>query len=116
MRYDLQVPRDEWLLLSPGELLHFGAFGEQSWEVRAVSSDWRFVICTYQPPDDVIYYTVIDQQRGVRGADNFHSLGYETPEEIASAMSMFESGEAEVSWRSGNHVLLDITKRVPVLP
>lgn len=71
-----------------------------AWTVRAVSSDGRWAICTV--PFNVrrtVLYTVLDFDDGVRGPDNYFGLGYETPEEIASAMARFEAGDAEVTVR-----------------
>jgi hypothetical protein len=90
---------------------------------RAVSSDGRWVICTRPvddqdraevgedgartvPDDATVIYTVIDFDDGVRGTDNYGGLGYETEQEIADALAMFETGDAEVSVRYD--VLLDI--------
>lgn len=70
------------------------------WTVRAVSTDGRWAILT--KPHNVaqtVLYTVVDFDDGVRGPDNYGSLGYESPEEIERAMGMFVAGEAEVSVR-----------------
>ena len=70
------------------------------WTVRAVSPDGRWAILT--KPHNLqrtVLYTVIDFDSGVRGPDNYGSLGYETPEQIAAAMERFVTGDAEVSVR-----------------
>lgn len=82
---------------------------KQRYTVRAVSADGRWVICT-KPFNlqHTVLYTVIDFDSGVRGPDNYGSLGYETPEQIARAMARFEAGDAEVSYRYD--VYLDIAE------
>ena len=95
------------------------AFAAEShpFTVRAVSRNRRWVICTrpflaadrgeFPDADDfMVIYTVIDWDSGVRGPDDYHGLGYETPEQIAQALEMFETGDAEISVRSD--VYLDV--------
>lgn len=97
---------------------------KRQWTVRAVTNAGRFAILT-QPFNlqRTVLYTVIDFDRGVRGRDNYYGLGYETPEDIASALHEFQHtedgspqcenndsfcrGGADVSFRSGNHERLD---------
>jgi hypothetical protein len=97
------------------------------WTVRGVTKAGRFAILT-QPFNlkRTVLYSVIDFDRGVRGRDNFHGLGYETDEQIVDALHNFQHtedgdawtrdqcsdewcrGQADVSFRSGGHVRLDI--------
>lgn len=89
---------------------------ERPFTVRAISADGRWVICTRPvndhdraeldedgdrtvPDDATVIYTVIDFDDGVRGPDNYGGLGYETKQEIAEALAMFEADDAEVSVR-----------------
>lgn len=60
--------------------------------VRAVSN--RYVILT-KPfnLEHTVLYTVIDWESGVRGPDNYYSLGYETQEEIDHAMALFNGAD-----------------------
>jgi hypothetical protein len=73
---------------------------KQRYTVRAVSADGRWAICT-KPfnPRRTVLYTIIDFDDGVRGPDNYGGLGYETPEQIADAMTRLEAGDAAVSVR-----------------
>lgn len=100
---------------------------KRSWTVRGVTRAGRFVILT-QPFNlrRTVLYTVVDFDRGVRGRDNFYGLGYETDQQVADALHNFQHSEddtawtpegclrgwcrgtAEVSYRSNNHVRLDI--------
>lgn len=82
-----------------GDKIRF-AEERNSYTVQVVSSDGRWAVCTkvFAPADTVIY-TVVDFEDQVRGRDNFHGLGYETPEECRRACGMFESGEATYSHR-----------------
>lgn len=96
---------------------------KRKWTVRGVTRAGRFVILT-QPFNlkRTVLYTVIDFDRGVRGRDDMYGVGYETDEDIASALHQFQHtedgspqcadnscfGSLDVSFRSGNHVRLDI--------
>lgn len=94
------------------------------WTVRAVTKHGRFVILT-QPFNlkRTVLYTVIDFDRGVRGRDDMYGVGYETDDNIARAIHQFQHteddhrprcdeddcmGSLDVSFRSYNHVRLDI--------
>jgi len=99
------------------------ASSKRRWTVRGVTRAGRFVILT-QPFNlqHTVLYTVIDFERGVRGKDDHYGLGYESDEDIADALHMFQHAEdesrvcderychgaANVSFRSGNHVRLDL--------
>lgn len=108
------------------------ADSKRAWTVRGVTRGGRFVILT-QPFNlkRTVLYSVIDFDRGVRGKDNCYGLGYETDDQVADALHQFQhtenddlpigqharpdcddewcAGSAEVSFRSGNHVRLDMT-------
>lgn len=62
-----------------------------SWTVRAISRSGRFVCCTREHQAEGPQYTVLDLQRGIRGTDNFHGLGYETDDECSEALECFEA-------------------------
>lgn len=105
----------------------------QRWTVRGVTTGGRFAILT-KPFNfqRTVLYTVIDFERGVRGRDNHHGLGYESDEQVAAALAAFQATEddlpgqrareaeergetswpsvfaAEVSHRTANHTKLDI--------
>lgn len=65
--------------------------GEQ-WTVQAISRSGRFVACTKPfPEQDTVQYTVMDLEAGIRGTDNYGSLGYETAEECVEALACFEA-------------------------
>lgn len=107
------------------------ASSKRAWTVRGVTDRGRFVILT-QPFNvrRTVLYTVIDFDRGIRGRDNYYGLGYESDADVAAALHDFQHtesgtgqcpentfdvdkwchGGAEVSFRSGNHVRLDITR------
>lgn len=107
--------------LRVGDRVRFGAT-KQRWAVQAVTDQGRFAILT-KPfnAQRTVLYTIVDFDRGVRGKDNFHGLGYETPEDIAEALHGLQHtedddrtcegdwciGGVEVSYRSGNHIRLD---------
>lgn len=80
------------------------------WTVKAVSVCGRFAILT--KPFNLrrtVLYTVADFDAGVRGPDDrVFGPGYETDEQIARALAMFEAGDAEVSVR--HDVPLDIAE------
>lgn len=101
---------------------------KQRWTVKGVTAAGRFVILTkpFNPKPSVLY-TVIDFDRGVRGRDDMYGIGYDTDDKMAAAVHMFQHtedadgakalnlcdedrcfGQPEVSFRSGNHVRLDI--------
>lgn len=105
---------------------------KRPWTVRGVTRGGRFVVLTKpHNPMRTVLYSVIDFDRGVRGRDDHYGLGYESDEQIAAAIHCFqhtedadppevtnecagwESGDwciggADVSFRSANHVRLDI--------
>lgn len=73
-----------------------------NYKVRAVSPDGRYVILT-RPFNlrRTVFYTIIDFKLGVRGTDNrIFDMGYETPEQVESAMTELAEGRAEVSYRN----------------
>jgi hypothetical protein len=115
--------------LAVGDRVKF-AEEAQRYTVRAVTRGGRFAICT-KPfnPRRTVLYSVIDFRRGVRGRDNYYGLGYESDEDIASALHQFQHtededppevtndcefdggwchGGAEVSGRTANHITLRI--------
>lgn len=106
MRMRLRREPVERIALGVGDRVRFK--GErQRYTVRAVSSDGRWVICT--KPFNLqrtVLYTVVDFDSGVRGPDNYGGLGYESEQQIAEALDMFEADDAEVSVRYD--VYLDI--------
>lgn len=101
------------------------------WDVRAVTTGGRFAILT-QPAEEGVHYTIVDRERYVRGQDNYHGLGYESDDDIAEVLHALQHteddthsndfctlpngtrigdlciGQADVSFRDGNHVRLDI--------
>lgn len=93
----------------PGARVQF-AESKRWWKVRAVSEDGRFAILT--SPFNLrktLFYTIIDNQRGVRGPDDrIFSSGYETDEQIADRMRELEAGEIKVTQRSSRYIELDI--------
>lgn len=123
--------REEAILVEPRPSLAAGdkvrlAHGKRRWDVRGVTRGGRFVILT-QPFNvrHTVLYAVIDFDRGVRGRDDYYGLGYETDEQVADALHEFQHtedethrlpscdegclGGADVSYRTGNHVRLDLT-------
>lgn len=78
------------LSLVVGDRVRFVEEG-QRYTVRAVTSGGRFAICT-KPFNlkHTVLYTVIDFERGVRGADNYYGLGYETDEQVSEAAHCFD--------------------------
>lgn len=111
LRMRLQRYPVERVAMAVGDKVKFAA-EKMPYTVRAVSSDGRWVICT-KPfnPRRTVLYTVIDFDSNLRGPDNYGSLGYESPEQIADALAMFEAGDAEVSVR--HDLRLDIEQVVP---
>jgi hypothetical protein len=91
--------------LGVGDRVRFRGEKQARFKVRARGS--RFVILT-KPFNarQTCIYTVIDVEQGIRGTDNYGGLGYDTSEEIAEAVDLFNRGEARVSVR--NNVSLDI--------
>lgn len=120
------------IVLKKGDKVKLAA-QKQQWTVRGVTERGRFAILT-KPFNlkHTVLYTVIDFERGVRGRDNCHGLGYETDEQIADALEAFQATEddlsgqrahlaaergetswpsvfsAEVSHRTANYLNLDI--------
>lgn len=79
--------------LRPGDRVQF-TDSRRWWKVRAMSE--RHVILT--SPFNLkrtVLYTIIDWERGVRGPDNCHSVGYETPAEIEDALVRLSQPEGE---------------------
>lgn len=107
-KYGIRLRQDsvERVALAVGDKVKF-ASQKRPYTVRAITSDGRFVICT-KPfnPQRTVLYTVIDFDTGRRGPDDYGGLGYETPEQIASALARFDDGDAEVTVR--HDVYLDI--------
>jgi hypothetical protein len=102
----------ERVALSVGDRVKFES-EKRPYTVRAVSGDGRWVICT-KPLNlrHTVIYTVVDFDSDVRGPDDLiFGLGYESDEDIASAMGMFEAGDAEVSVR--HDLRLDIEQVIP---
>jgi len=89
----------ERLELAVGDKITFEE-EKRPYTVRAVSGDGRWVICT-KPFNlqHTVLYSIVDFDSAVRGPDDYHGLGYETPGEIAAAMARLEAGDAEVSVR-----------------
>lgn len=110
--YGMRLTREpaERVELAVGNHVRFIRDHDGPFEVRAISSDGRWVILTrpYDGPEASVIYTVLDFDSGVRGADNYGGLGYETDEQIAEALARFEAGDAEVSVR--HDVYLDIAE------
>jgi hypothetical protein len=73
----------------------------QPFTIQQVSPDGRFAIGT-RPFNlkRTVHYTVIDFAEGVRGADNHYGVGYETQDEIDSAMDCLVRGKIAVSYRN----------------
>ncbi|MFI5436100.1 hypothetical protein ACHMZP_31335 [Rhodococcus baikonurensis] len=70
------------------------------WTVRAVSDDHQFVILTRPNPEgEGVHYTVIDNNRGVRGPASVWGNGYETDDQIARSLHDLVDGRSEVSRR-----------------
>jgi hypothetical protein len=70
------------------------------WTVRAVSDDHQFVILTRPNPEgEGVIYTIIDNNRGVRGPASIWGYGYETDDQIARSLSDLVGGRSEVSRR-----------------
>jgi hypothetical protein len=108
--------------LTNGDRVRFAAEA-QRWTVRAVTAGGRFAILT--KPFNLqrtVLYSVVDFKRGVRGRDDHYGLGYETDEQVAAALEMFQVTEtredgkagrwdsasgADVSYRTANHMPLD---------
>lgn len=91
--------------LAVGDRVRFRGERQARFKVQARGD--RFVILT--KPFNARHcciYTVIDLEQGIRGTDDYGGLGYESEQEIAEAMAMFDSGDAGVSYR--NNVSLDI--------
>lgn len=85
--------------VQPGDKIGFEE-ERNSYTVRAVSTDGRWVVCTKQfAALDTVLYAVVDFQEQLRGRDNYGGLGYETRAQCQRAVEMFESGEAEHSRR-----------------
>ena len=80
------------------------------WKVRAVSDNGHFVILTSPfNLQKTVIYTIIDNERGVRGPDNMiFSSGYESDNDVAERMRELVAGEIEVSKRPSRYVELDI--------
>ncbi len=96
----LDGPLPSFPALEPGQRLRFR--GEaRPYRVRVVTAGGRFAICT-KPLNilKTVQYSVVDLAEGVRGADNFYGLGYETDEQCTAAAERFASGDAEVSLRN----------------
>lgn len=72
---------------------------EDLWRtVRAVSDDHQFVVLTSPNPEgEGVVYTVIDNNRGVRGPASIWGNGYETDDQIARSLSDLVDGRSEVS-------------------
>lgn len=93
---------------SPNQYQHVGV-GARIWfaderkpyAVRAVSADGRWAVCTKPfAALKTVLYTVVDFEEQLRGTDNYVGcLGYETDDECAEALALFECGEAEFSRR-----------------
>lgn len=112
----MRLPRNpvERVALHVGDRVQFtGETYRVWWTVKAVSTDGRWAILT-KPFNArrTVLYTIVDFDDGVRGPDDCAGLGYESDEQIAGAMAMFEAGDAEVSVRYDVH--LDIAQVRPV--
>lgn len=84
----------------PGTARKFAAPADLWWTVRAVSDDHQFVILTSPNPEgEGVIYTIIDNNRGVRGPANIWRNGYETDDQIARSLSDLVDGRSEVSRR-----------------
>lgn len=85
--------------VQPGDKIGF-AEERNGYTVQAVSTNGRWAVCTKEfAACDTVVYTVVDFKDQVRGRDNYHGLGYDTPEQCRRACSMFESGDAAFSHR-----------------
>jgi hypothetical protein len=101
------------VVLAVGDKVKFLS-DKRPYMVRAISRDGRFVICT--KPFNLrrtVLYTVIDFDTGRRGPDNYGGLGYETPEQITSAMARFDEGDAEVTVRYDVYLDIELVNRKP---
>ena len=75
--------------LIAGQKVKFDDEKRFNWTVRAVRE--QFAILTSSG-----HYTIIDFERGLRGPDDHHGIGYETDEQIDNAMrSLFGEGDLD---------------------
>lgn len=75
--------------LTVGQKVKFDDEKRFNWIVRAVRE--QFAILTSSG-----HYTIIDFERGLRGPDDHHGIGYETDEQIDNAMrSLFGEGDLD---------------------
>lgn len=93
--------------IPPREALTVGSriwFEEERlpYTVRGITSDRRWVICTKPfAARHTVLYTVIDFDREVRGVDDrVLGFGYETDEDCAMSLGLFEEGIAAHSRRN----------------
>ncbi|ALU73650.1 hypothetical protein H351_32445 (plasmid) [Rhodococcus erythropolis R138] len=84
--------------LTAGHRVQFVQPADLWWTVRAVSEDHQFVVLTRPNPEgEGVIYTIIDNNRGVRGPANIWRNGYETDDQIARSLSDLVDGRSEVS-------------------
>ncbi|MBP2520961.1 hypothetical protein HG717_01340 [Rhodococcus erythropolis] len=114
--------------LETGQRVQFAETGDLWWTVRAVSNDHHFVILTTpipeednnnEFPDDTensVYYTIIDNERRVRGPDNVWGNGYDTDAQIARSLQNLLDEEIEVSRRPSNWENIRIVAVLPLAP
>lgn len=114
--------------LDTGQRVQFAETGDLWWTVRAVSHDHHFVILTTPIPkednnnefpdetENSVYYTIIDNERRVRGPDNVWGNGYDTDEQIAQSLQDLLDEEIEVSRRPSNWENIRIVAVLPLVP
>lgn len=86
--------------LTAGHRVQFVQPADLWWTVRAVSDNHQFVILTREELDGGgVVYTIIDNNRGVRGPFNIWGNGYETDDQIARSLNDLVDGISEVSRR-----------------
>lgn len=82
--------------LEVGDRVRFEPY-KRAMTVRAVTKGGRFAILTMPfAAQSTVIYTVIDFERSVRGCDNYYGLGYESDEDIESALTAFQATEDDL--------------------
>lgn len=105
MTINEQTKKQDWITFYGGELIKFRK-DKQRFTVRCASK--RYAICT-KPfnPLHTVLYTIIDQERNVRGPENLiFGMGCETDVECLQMLVRLLDGDSEVTYR--HDIPLDI--------
>lgn len=87
-----------WPKLKIGQRVRFLDGPAYHWTVRAVSDDGRYAVCATKGWK---LYSIIDWQRGHRGAENLvFGMDCQSEQDAVAMLRRLDAGTTEVSWRN----------------